>query len=128
MKLNKKGWGTAEMFLLSGGLLIALLVAIFFISKLYGTMESSIENRQYIDLEYKIENSAREYIEDNEIEISGNYKLTLSSLKANNYINDFKDNDGNSCNGYVIISSKETETTYTYKGYILCNDYQTKNY
>lgn len=128
MKLNKKGWGTAEMFLLSGGLLIALLVAIFFISKLYGTMESSIENRQYIDLEYKIENSAREYIEDNNIEISGKYKLTLSSLKANNYINDFKDSDGNNCNGYVLITGEENVNAYTYKGYILCNDYQTKNY
>ena len=29
MKLNKKGWGTVEMLLLSGGLLIALLVAVF---------------------------------------------------------------------------------------------------
>jgi len=40
MKLNNKGWGTTEMFLLSGGLLIALLVAVFFISQLYGSFES----------------------------------------------------------------------------------------
>lgn len=126
MKLNKNGWGTTEMFLLSGGLLIALLVAIFFISKLYGSMENSFANRQYNDLEYKIENAARNFIESNEIEINGEYKLTLNTLKNNNYISEFKDNDGNNCNGYVLITN--TNGINNYNGYILCNDYQTKNY
>lgn len=126
MKLNKKGWGTLEMFLLSGGLLLALLVAIFFISKLYGSMENTFANKEYIDLEYKIETAARNYIENNDIEISGTYKLTLSTLKSNDYINEFKDLDGNTCNGYVLITSSEYNNNY--KGYILCNDYQTDNY
>ena len=44
MKLNNKGWGTVEMLLLSGGLLIALLVAIFFIYKLYSSLDNSYTN------------------------------------------------------------------------------------
>ena len=62
MKLNNKGWGTMEMLLLSGGLLIALLIAVFFISKLYGSFESSNINRQYVDLENKLEDAAKEYV------------------------------------------------------------------
>lgn len=126
MKLNKNGWGTMEMFLLSGGLLVALLVAIFFISKLYGSMGDMVGNKVYINLENKIESAARNYIEDNEIIINGEYKLTLTSLKNYNYISDFNDNSGNSCNGYVLITN--VDSINHYKGYILCNDYQTKNY
>jgi len=126
MKLNKNGWGTLEMFLLSGGLLLALLVAIFFISKLYGSMGDTLGSKQYIDLENRIESSAKKYIEENEISISGEYKLTLTTLKNENYISDFVDNNGNSCNGYVVITN--IDNINHYKGYILCNDYQTKNY
>lgn len=126
MKLNKNGWGTIEMFLLSGGLLIALLIAIFFISKLYGSMENTIGNKQYANLENKIELAAKEYILDKEVVISGEYKLTLNTLKNNNYIVDFNDNSKNPCNGYVLITN--IDNINHYKGYILCNDYQTKNY
>ncbi len=37
-KLNNRGWGLVEMLLLSGALLIALLVAIYFIYKLYSSL------------------------------------------------------------------------------------------
>lgn len=115
-----------EMILLSAGLFVALLVAIFFISKLYGSMGNSLGNKQYVDLENKIEVSAKKYIDENEISISGEYKLSLNTLKSNNYITDFKDSKGNSCNGYVIITN--VDNVNHYKGYILCNDYQTNNY
>ncbi len=36
-KLNNKGWGLAEMLILSGSLLLALLVAIYFIYQLYNS-------------------------------------------------------------------------------------------
>lgn len=126
MKLNKKGWGTLEMFLLSGGLLIALLVAVFFISKLYGSLIASTGNKVYIDLESKIESAAREYINDNNISINGEYKITLNTLKNDDYISDLKDLEGNSCNGYVLINNINEDIYYN--GYILCNNYQTKNY
>ena len=37
-ELNNRGWGLVEMLLLSGALLIALLVAIYFIYKLYSSL------------------------------------------------------------------------------------------
>jgi len=126
LKLNNRGWGTVEMILLSGGLILALLVAIFFISKLYGDLASSVGNKVYVDLESKIELAAKNYITDNEIEISGEYKLTLNTLKSNNYITEFKDSEGNLCNGYVTITN--IDNINHYKGYILCNEYQTTNY
>ena len=38
MKLNKNGWGLVEMLVLSGILLLFLLIAVYFIHKLYGLM------------------------------------------------------------------------------------------
>ena len=126
MKLNKNGWGTMEMLLLSGGLLIALIVSIFFISKLYGSFDHSIANKNYIDLENRLADAGREYINDYNIEVSGEYKLSLITLKNTGYITDFNDISGNSCNGYVLITN--IDSINHYKGYILCNDYQTRNY
>lgn len=37
-RLNKKGWGLAEMLILSGALLLALLVAAYLIYVLYSTL------------------------------------------------------------------------------------------
>lgn len=126
MKLNKKGWGTMEMLLLSGGLLLALIVAVFFISKLYGSLEGAVGNKQYIDLESKLEMAAKEYIIDNNMEINGEYKISYETLKANGYIKDLNDLNGNSCNGYVRITN--VDNINHYGGYILCRDYQTLNY
>lgn len=126
MKLNKNGWGTLEMLLLSGGLLIALIVSIFFISKLYGSFSGATGNRQYIDLENKLETAASNYINDNEIEINGEYKITLDTLQARGYIGDLKDIDGKDCYGYVKVNNIENINHYS--GYITCNGYETINY
>ncbi len=126
MKLNNKGWGTMEMLLLSGGLLIALIVAVFFISKLYGSFAGSIGNRHYMDLENKLEAAARNYIVDRGIEVNGDYKVTYETLKNNNYIMDLSDINGNGCNGYVQITTVDKISHY--KGHIICQDYQTRNY
>lgn len=126
MKLNNKGWGTMEMLLLSGGLLIALIVAVFFISKLYGSFSGAVGNRQYINLETKLETAASEYIVAKDIEINGEYKISYETLKINGYIDELKDIEGNNCNGYVKISNIDNINHYS--GYILCNDYQTLNY
>lgn len=126
MKLNKNGWGTMEMLLLSGGLFIALLVAIFFIAKLYGSLEGAVGNKKYVDLETEIEEAARNYVLDKNLEINGDYKISLDTLKNNGYIKDLKDINGNGCNGYVRIS--KVDNLIHYNGYVLCNDYQTQNY
>ena len=126
MKLNNKGWGTMEMLLLSGGLLIALIIAIYFIGTLYGSFSGSVGNKQYMDLETKLESAAKEYIDSNKYEINGEFTINYKTLKNYRYIDDLKDIDGNDCDGYVKISN--INNTIQYSGYIDCKNYKTTNY
>jgi len=107
MKLNNKG--------------------VFFISQLYGSFESSTKNRVYFDLESKLESAAIKYINTKGIKVTGEYKISYETLKNEGYIDSIADSNGNGCNGYVLVS-KNNELTNNYQGYILCNNYQTKNY
>lgn len=126
MKLNNNGWGTLEMLLLSGGLLIALIVAIFFISQLYGSFAGSVGNKQYMDLETKLEDAAINYVKDKNIAISGEYTIRYETLNNNGYISELKDTNGNNCNGYVTVNT--IDNINHYKAYISCNNYETLNY
>ena len=126
MKLDNKGWGTLEMFLLSGGLFIALLVAVFFIYRFYGSMEKSIANRSYIDLEIKLEEAARNYIDENDTEVNGSLKISSETLKNNGYLINLKDKNDRSCSGYVSVSNIDGINQYI--GYVSCKDYETRNY
>ena len=86
MKLNKNGWSTTEMLLLSGGLLIALLVAVYFISQLYGSFGASMRNKQYMDLETNLASAAKKYILDNSISVDGNFVVYSDTLEVLGYI------------------------------------------
>ena len=122
MKINNKGWGTAEISL---ALLLALIVAIYFISKLYGSFALSKSNKIYMDLEDKLASSARNFIKDSNIEINDRYQVSYAFLKQNGYINDLKDANNEECNGYVLIN-KLSNRPY-YKSYITCQNYSTEN-
>ena len=126
MKLNNKGWGTLEMFLLCAGLFIALLVAIYFISKLYGSLENSTKNKPYFELEAKLEDAAIIYFNDYNVVVSDGYDLTLSTLRHFKYIDEFNDENGNPCDGYVFV--RIVDEIPQYKGYISCKDYKSKGY
>jgi len=114
------------MLLLSGGLLIALIVAMFFISQLYGSFAGSVENKQYMDLETKLEDAAINYVKDKNIAISGDYTIRHETLNNNGYIGELKDSNGNNCNGYVKVNT--IDNINHYKAYISCNNYETINY
>ncbi len=126
MKLNNKGWGTSTMILLSLGLLVALLVAVFFISALYGSFGNSIGNRKYLDLENQLENAAGEYIRKNDVKFENEITIYLSTLQEAGLINEFKDSDGNDCNGYVVITKPDLVNIY--EGRINCSNYTSRNY
>ena len=126
LKLNNKGWGTMEMFLLTGGLLIALLVAVFFISKLYGSFDGTIGNKGYFDLETKLESAAKEYVIDNNIQIDGEQRISYETLKENNKIDNLYDENNKSCTGYVTVT--RIDNVNYYKGYISCPNYVSNNY
>ena len=126
MKLNNKGWGTGTMILLSLGLLIALLIAVFFISYLYGSFGNSIENRYYEDLETRLENAAAAYIVKSHIEVESEMRISLQALQENGLIDNFKDRLGNNCDGYVVI--KKINLIDNFYGKINCPNYKTRNY
>ena len=126
MKLDNKGWGTMEMLLLSGGLLVTLIVAIYFIGTLYGSFSGTLGNKQYMDLETKLESAAKKYINSHNFEITGEFTINYKTLKNYGYIDELKDIDGNDCDGYVKISNIDNINLYA--GFIHCNNYKTTNY
>ncbi len=126
MKLNKNGWGTTEMIMISIILLLALIVSIFFISRLYGSFDNSNSNKIYNDLEIKLADASRKYVRDYNIEVVDNYRISYELLRENGYIGELKDADNNSCNGYALITKLNNKKYY--HGYITCNNYTSKDY
>lgn len=126
MNLNNKGWGTKEMIFFCCGLFIALMVATYYISGLYASLDLREENHSYKNLEDRLETAASRYISDNDLEVNGTYKISYGTLKSEGYIDTLKDINKDLCGGYVIIS--QVEEVLNYDGYISCNDYVTDGY
>lgn len=125
MKLNNKGWGTMEMLLLCGGLLIALLVSVFFISKLYSSFGKPVINN-YVELEAKLVDAGKKYIADNAIEVKDTFKVNSEILKIDGYLKELKDSNGNECTGYVRANNENG--IIKYYGFVKCQGYTTDNY
>ena len=123
MKLNKKGWGTLEMLLLSAGIFVALLVAVYFISKLYGSFDNSIKNKDYADMEAKLAEAAKKYVIENNITNSDSLTIYSDTLEVLGYIDSLKDKDNYPCTGYVVVS--KVDIVNSYKAYIVCRNYKT---
>ena len=126
MKTTKNGWGTTQMFALSGGLFVALLVSIFFIGKLYGSYDNSVKNTIYSDLERKIEKSAMAFIINNAINTNDGVEINYKTLKDTGYIDNLIDKDGNECDGYVKV--EKIDGINQYDGEIICNNYKSLGY
>lgn len=123
MKLNKNGWGTVEMLLLSAGIILALLVAVYFISKLYGSFDNSIKNREYADMEAKLAGAAKKYVIENNINNNDTITVYSDTLEVLGYIESLKDIDGYPCTGYVLVN--KVDLLNNYKAYITCRNYKT---
>ena len=52
-------------------------------------------------------------------------KITYSEMKENSFIEELKKED-DTCDGYVIV--KSNGTVFSYKGYVTCPNYTTKDY
>jgi hypothetical protein len=129
MYLNNNGWGLRAMIFLSSGLLLALLISIYFIAQLYSSMGDVFSSNQYFELETKLESAAIRYRNDYDLDISGEYKVSYGTLKKEGYIDTLKDNDGNLCGGYVIIKNGVDEVdNLNYEAYISCDNYVTDGY
>ena len=121
MKLNNRGWGTVEMISLSIALLFALLISVFFIYKFYSSFGKSVTSGKFsMNLETKLEDSAKKFVLDYDIDVIDDYKVSYELLKNNGYINDLVDSNGNACDGYVLVTN--IDSINYYKAYISCNE------
>lgn len=121
MKLNKNGWGTIEMLLLSAGILIALLVATYYISKLYSSFDNV--NNSYYKLESELAKASEKYISDNNISVNDTITIYSDTLEVLGYIDRLSDKNGYPCVGYTVINKENSKLNY--KPYITCRDYKT---
>ncbi len=125
-KINNHGWGTREMIMLSGGLLFALLVVVILISRLYGSYENAIGNREYFNLESNLELAAKNYVDQYNINTDNVVTISSQTLKNYGYISNFIDNKGNECDGYVKVT--KIDLVNSYKAFITCGNYKTNDY
>lgn len=109
--------------------LIALIIVILF-GLSFISINSSIRNKPYKNLEKEIVNGMKMYYgQDSNLKKLPKYKdthkVTLAELEAfgvniNNIVNNDK------CDGYGIVTGEKV--SHSYKSYIKCKNYQTKNY
>ncbi len=126
--LNKNGWGLREMLVLSGVLGIFLIVAIYYIYTLYDSLDEEVTINYYYDLEEKLENQARVYLDDYYDENLNSDYITITRSVLNTYNLDVNllDLDGNACSGYV--KANKTRGNVNIDAYISCRDYITDGY
>ena len=118
MKLNKRGWGLAEMMLITSLLFILLLVASYFIYSFYNSLDGK-DVKEYYLLESKIKVAAVRYSTELHEEKG---IVTLDKLKMLGYITSFNDSEENPCDGYVLFSDD------VFDSYIKCNNFTSQNF
>jgi len=128
---NQHGWGLREMIILSAILLSFLLVAIFFIVRLYngltkdGTINTPIVKKYtYSEIESNVLTAALDYYNEY-YDGESNVTITTDRLKKRGFIttNELKpESENKSCRGYVFFGDNEPSV------YIQCESYETDGY
>ena len=151
--LDNNGWGLSSMIAFSSIIIIALLVATFFVISLYSQMDKSLKEYQdSYKQEYVEEEEPKEEEPDNtsSVSIYLDYEealrdAALAYARACNcftgaefvrveyvellelcYMIPMLDKDGSSCSGYVDVYPQDDE--YITDSYIKCNNYITEGY
>lgn len=153
LKLNNNGWGLRMMLLLTSVILIALLVATFYVIRLYSSIDKQVTSNTKVasktkdDLDKKYDENVKKhnlnmyeqnenilarnaiyYAEQHDLIIEGNYGIiTYDDLIEESYLKSIYDIvDDSECDGYVLISQENGE--YNAKGYLKCSNYTTEGY
>lgn len=129
-KLNNKGWGLSSMIVYTSIILIALLIATFYVIALYSDLDKNIygnsNNKSFENSEEKLKSNAIKYIKARTNE-DGNYIVTYDMLKNADYIEKITDDKtNNECDGYVKINIKDYN--YEANSYLKCDSYVTEGY
>ncbi len=83
---------------------------------------------EYIEIEEELREAAQKYVLDNGDypDLGNELKLTSKDLYEAAYLDrDDLENNGDSCDGYVIVY---TDNIVKYKAYIKCKNYMSKGY
>lgn len=127
-KLNNEGWGLSSMIAYTSIILIALLVATFYVIALYSNLDENLysSNNSFHEDEEKLKNSAIKYIKSRTND-DGSYTITYDVLRNNDYIEKITDSKtNNECDGYVKVGVKDNN--YEAKSYLKCDSYVTEGY
>ena len=137
MKLNNKGWGLTEMIFICCGVLICLMIVIYYVNRLeYGinknnnTYENNDsetisepdpivdDSNKYNDYFIECQDAAIDYVKGLNIEEEvKTLSLPLTTLIENNYVEILED-----CTGNILIN-KENDV-YTATAAISCSNYE----
>lgn len=130
LKLNNKGWGLSSMVFYTSIILVALLVATFYVIALYSDLDRNLydsnNDSTFKTYEEDLKNNALNYIIARTFE-DGNYTITYYVLKNNSYLEKITDSKtNNECDGYVKVNVKDSN--YEAKSYLKCDSYVTEGY
>lgn len=111
-----------KMYVVWGMLVVGLFILLTIIGVLYKN-----KTKVYKELETKLVQAEKRYVDEKFLypEQNTSLKTTVSTLIENGYLDALEVN-GESCDGYAVISKKST--VFDYKGFIKCSNYQTKGY
>lgn len=127
--MNKNGWGYRDFIIGGSILLIALIVATFFVMRLYSSLMSAFDTRTYEGIEIKLNEKSLEYINSyykNEI---GTGVITVSTdnlLKYKLITEENLEIANDKCEGYSLIRKEEEQIVSS--SYIKCKEYETAEY
>lgn len=141
MKLNKNGWGLAAEIVIILGVIVALVWVIYGFNQfgLVKNMNDALGTDILPDLIISGEKITYSIAEDNLISASKAYikdvygdtfdidtTIKLSRLIKDGYISTIRDEDNNTCTGYVMVSN--TSENINYNPYLKCKNYKTPGY
>ena len=143
--LNKKGWGILEAIVFIIIFIFCLLFSFWGLKKLGlvdennqfypsninkedKTEDKEEEKFSFSDLEVKMTNATKNYINDfynNELGLD-TLNIRVSQLIDNGYLTELKDDNKKDCSGYVSVHVENDEIVY--KPYLKCKKYETQGY
>ena len=123
---NKKGFTLVEII----GVVIVLGIVLGLASVAYISISNHIKTTYYRGIETVLLEAGGEYYTHNSEEapqiFGNNVQVSIETLVNGKYVEEVKDRDGNSCEGYVGAYKNSYERT-NYYVCLVCSEYETDN-
>lgn len=132
--LNNKGWGIRSYIIGCSILLMALIVATFYIMRLYSTipgMGDVVDSVDYKDLESRMDRASLNYINQYyKQDIRTGVVVVSTEKMLDKYLIDELDLviKGDKCKGYSLIRKNLQEDKLESESFIKCKYYESPNY